>query len=478
MERVNQLTRPMVATGSGMALLLAATVALLPFRAALPNASPALLLAVPVVIAGMLGGRPAALLTAAAGGGALSLAFVPRVGALRIDGADDAIAWVAFAAAAGLLGTYAAGRGRVLRAVMVTPGDPPRPLTRRVAAYAIEKLGPYRRVAWRRSDVAFIETAYRGVLDRPPDAAGLDHHLSELAAGIPRHRVLRKIVESPESARHLVYSPGLRALAAEFWRERHQTAPPPRPVYFLHIMKTGGTALTEALSEMASLWPRLTDLFVDNLVCLPRPLLEQAALVTGHLPYEAIAALPAGAAVCTVIREPVERTLSHHAHLAASLAAQGEGPLALDEFIASDTWAPLWRNYQARQLVHTVGLLDAWRDFSPPERSAGRVLTEVDASFPLQSLFDAGPMSVSEEDLLTLAGQRLDVITFVGVTDDLEALISRIAAYWDRPAPRRVHRMRVTDGRMLVGDVHPSLLRTIRAGTEVDLALYQRALRT
>src|SRR5580704_388742 len=216
MERMSQLTRPVTGAGSGLLLVGAATVVLLPFRARLPTASPAVLLIVPVVIAGMLAGRSGALITAGGGGAALSFAFIPRVGALRIAGTEDAAAWIAFAALAGIVGTVAAWEATNRRSTrdrarpahtMAAAGSPsagPAPLTRRALAYARttrDKLTPQARRAWRRSDVAFIETVYQGVLDRPPDAAGLHHHLDELSRDVPRTNILRKIVESPESSR-------------------------------------------------------------------------------------------------------------------------------------------------------------------------------------------------------------------------------------------------------------------------------------
>jgi len=492
MERLQEMTRPMLGTGSGLVLVSAATVALLPFRSGLPTATPAMLLVVPVIVAGILAGRSAALVTAGAGGAALSFAFIPRAGPLRIGGAEDAAAWAAFATLAGLAGILAAReatnrRAVPMRATLVpamaaatAPDDRRSPLARRAATSAhliVDRLRPHARRAWRRGDIGFIETVYEGVLDRPADPAGLAHHLDALARGVPRSRVLRAIVNSPESARQLVYSPGPRALAGEFWDARHATAPPPRPVYFLHIMKTAGTALTQALAEMASAWPRLTDLFLDQLVCLPRPLVEQAVLVTGHLPYEALAMLPAGGAACTVIRDPVERTLSHHAHVAGGLADQGMSPPGLEEFVSSATWAPLWRNYQARQLAHEIGLVDAWRAFSPPERGAGRAVTSVDGDFPLQSLFDGAPLTIGDDELLARSLAHLEEMQFVGVTGELEHLVARIADYWDRPPPRQVSRLRVTSGRVGAADVPASLLRTIREGTEIDLALFEHARR-
>jgi hypothetical protein len=314
------------------------------------------------------------------------------------------------------------------------------------------------------------------MLKRGPDPEGLRLRVDELQAGTPREDVLGAIFESTEAARHLVYSPGLRQLAEEFWRSRGQADPTLRPLCFLHIMKTGGTALTHSLAEMAAPWPRLADLFLDHVAILPRPLLNRAMLITGHLPYEVVALLAPDVAVCTVVREPVERTLSHYAHVRDEMASGAKGgDLTLDVFLSAPEFRPMWENYQARQLVHRIGLSDAWTHFSPTERAADRNLSPADSSYPLQSLFDTGPMEMGGDELLSVALSRLDHIDLVGTTDEMDALAARVAAFWRQPVPRTVLRLRVNDRPIRRDDLPASVLANIRAGTAVDAALYERA---
>jgi len=291
-----------------------------------------------------------------------------------------------------------------------------------------------------------------------------------LAEGLSRAELLTDVAGSAEAARQLVYAPGVRLLVEEFW-QRRQEAGAVRPLYFLHIMKTAGTALTYALEQMATDWPRLTDLLVDHLVCLPPPLLTQALLIAGHLPYEALRLLPSGGAVCTVLRDPVQRTLSHHAHVNAT---RGSTNISLQEFITSDTWRPLWVNYQARQLLHEVGLAEAWSRYSPVA-TGSRALSEADTRFPLQSRFDTGLLAGDDDELLAAGLIRLDSIELVGVTEAIPTLLERVTELWDRPAPVAVPRLRVSPHRADLDDVPAATLADIRAGTAVDAALYERA---
>jgi two-component system, OmpR family, sensor histidine kinase KdpD len=96
-----------VGFGIGVAAVVVVTVCLLPFHD-LSRAIPALLLVVPVVAAGVFGGRMAAVGTAVAGALAFSLGFIPPVGTLRVAVSDDAVALVVFIVVAIAVGTLVA----------------------------------------------------------------------------------------------------------------------------------------------------------------------------------------------------------------------------------------------------------------------------------------------------------------------------------------------------------------------------------
>ena len=148
-------------------------------------------------------------------------------------------------------------------------------------------------------------------------------------------------------------------------------------------------------------------------------------LISGHLPYETVTVLSPDVSVCTVIRDPVERTLSHYSHVNNELAKVAPGQhVSIEDFVGADQWRPLWENYQARYLVHEIGLSGAWSKFSPVEQMAGRNLSTADSQFPLQSQFDSTRLTMPGPDLLNAASTRLEKINLVGVTEDLLSLSS------------------------------------------------------
>jgi Sulfotransferase family len=100
---------------------------------------------------------------------------------------------------------------------------------------------------------------------------------------------------------------------------------PPR-FFYVHVQKTGGTELRERLKRhfaAPAMYPDKTDgdLFtvapqvsVGQLLRRWEQRQDQIEIITGHFPYSTIELLDADFVTLTVLREPVERTLSHLRH--------------------------------------------------------------------------------------------------------------------------------------------------------------------
>lgn len=82
-----------------------------PFRDDITRASPALLLVIPIVLAGLLGGRVAALVAAASAAAAFNLAFIPPYWTWHIHAVDDFITLVVFGFVALVIGTLVVREG-------------------------------------------------------------------------------------------------------------------------------------------------------------------------------------------------------------------------------------------------------------------------------------------------------------------------------------------------------------------------------
>src|SRR5947209_4555567 len=94
--------------GLGAAWLAASMAVLIPLRDNISRATPALVLVVGVVAAGLVGGVLAAVVVSVASAAALNLAFIPPYGTFKINAWEDWIALAVFLAVASAIGVLVA----------------------------------------------------------------------------------------------------------------------------------------------------------------------------------------------------------------------------------------------------------------------------------------------------------------------------------------------------------------------------------
>jgi two-component system sensor histidine kinase KdpD len=107
---------PLTGTALGVALVALLSALLYPFRDEITTATPALALVIGVVVAAVVGGRLASVITAAAAALAFNFVFIPPYGTLTIAIVDDVVAFAVFTAVGMSIGTLVAiqaGRRRV-----------------------------------------------------------------------------------------------------------------------------------------------------------------------------------------------------------------------------------------------------------------------------------------------------------------------------------------------------------------------------
>lgn len=95
-------------TALGLGWITVSVAVLLPLRDHVSRATPALVLVLGVVLAGLLGDGRAAALVAVASALALNVAFIPRYGTLKVDALEDWIALSVFLAVASVVGLLVA----------------------------------------------------------------------------------------------------------------------------------------------------------------------------------------------------------------------------------------------------------------------------------------------------------------------------------------------------------------------------------
>jgi two-component system sensor histidine kinase KdpD len=107
--------RPRFGALVGLALTALTTAALVPLRDSSSSATPALILVVPVLVAGLIGGRFGALTTAIVAALALNVAFIRPYWTLTVHAVDDAVALGVFLVVVVVLGTVVAREAEARR---------------------------------------------------------------------------------------------------------------------------------------------------------------------------------------------------------------------------------------------------------------------------------------------------------------------------------------------------------------------------
>ena len=95
----------------GAGLVVGLSAAMVPLRGDITRASPALVLVIPIVLAGLVGGRLAAVITAVTAALAFNFAFIPPYWTLEIHAPDDIVALTVFGFVAVVIGTLVAREG-------------------------------------------------------------------------------------------------------------------------------------------------------------------------------------------------------------------------------------------------------------------------------------------------------------------------------------------------------------------------------
>jgi hypothetical protein len=197
-------------------------------------------------------------------------------------------------------------------------------------------------------------------------------------------------------------------------------ASPPRRFFFVHVQKTAGTSLLIRLGHQfpsSAIYPDESD--GDKFDEMPQfdvPQLEarwavrrdEIEVVTGHFPLCTAELLGGGFTTFTVLREPVERTLSYLRH--HRKFEKGSRTLTLEEIYADPLrFDGLVHNHMVKMFSLTVAEM------------IGGAMTKVD--------FDRGHLERAKAGL-----RRVDVI---GLQEDFDAFVTDLEQRfgWDLGPP-------------------------------------------
>ena len=248
-----------------------------------------------------------------------------------------------------------------------------------------------------------------------------------------------------------------------------QDPDPSRPLFSVHVMKTGGSTLRV---QMARTWGRSAfyplahgkdverklsvDRLRDELGTVEPP--GPYRVYHAHLPFAAAQLVPFEVTTMVVVRDPVDRAVSHLRQVAGRLELAPDAVYELPWFRDR-----LFVDHQVRALGLAVDELDDWRGVGDVLMSA-RMLV---ASPPAQT---APPIRLGPEHLAR-AKAAVEGVDLLGTTDRLAELVEVLA---------RDRGLRTVEGEAHnVGagpEVSDDLRARIAADNELDRALYDHAV--
>lgn len=250
---------------------------------------------------------------------------------------------------------------------------------------------------------------------------------------------------------------------------RAEAAPPP-PVLFIHVMKTGGTTITRNLREtyeLDQIYPysaldlRYADgeldinhhLSLPYLLSLPPERRRTIRVYIGHFPYVVRELLGFDVRAATILRDPVERTISFLRQIKRKQPweeeAEGRRPLAartIEEIYENPfVFDPLIHNHQTKI-------------FS---------MTPADDPQTYMDVIDV------DHTRLELAKANLAEVDVLGVIERFDDFLDEVEASfgWTIVRGARKNATPETD----LAPIAPSLRRRIAEDNAIDMELYEHA---
>jgi hypothetical protein len=251
-------------------------------------------------------------------------------------------------------------------------------------------------------------------------------------------------------------------------------------VFYVHVMKTGGTSLGESLRSRfapADAYPQLESdhapvaekTFPYLLLDLDEEARRRTRLFSVHHPAWVAFEIAPTAQKITVIREPISRTVSHLRQLANGPHA----PDDMNEIYDNPGWRSRLANYQTQLFANTKERHDAAKAATAiSDEAAAKILTE-ELHLALSHVWGTAiehPFDVTTDDLAR-AIETLERFDVVGVTEKLDDMVERLSIHMALELPPLDHQ-NTTGQRLAVSD---GLMERIEADNPFDLQLYAHA---
>jgi len=241
-----------------------------------------------------------------------------------------------------------------------------------------------------------------------------------------------------------------------------------KPLYFLHIPKTAGTTLISVLDLYypqqeicpARLW--------HEIIQIPRQDLTKYRLFRGHFYYALSKYLQRDLIHITLLRDPIERTISHFEHIRRESGHYLHKKVLTQDLAAFATdpeTRPMIENFQTRALA---------MDFDPQLLAQGMTESEL-AMLTLERTIESFIPDVPDHEMLARAKLRLSQFAFVGLVEQFDQSVRRMCDILGWLPPGDYTPLNASAHKLRRDEVPAETLGLISDLTRLDAELYRQA---
>ena len=225
------------------------------------------------------------------------------------------------------------------------------------------------------------------------------------------------------------------------------------PIFYIHIPRTSGTIFGNIL-RCVNTYPIYY--FVKEYLENKNEILSnEYTLLCGHVPYSATKTYEVDFRYATMLRNPIDRCLSHWKEVNSYLSIINS-TLSLDQFIEHPIYKKLFNNYQSRYL----GFFPDWTTI------AGTNNAEHHLTFATME------MDIDDNTLYTNCISTLDKFEFIGIKEYFQesVLLAEKILKFSHYIPRKKR----TDYSSYLSD---NIMSFLKKSNEVDFEVYRYAVK-